>query len=192
MADSVIMTVFCRDTAYYLARDTSHSFSYFGGPLDIKVSGVKHGPKPLHHIATLSGGCIAELKSVRPFDARLLYGLRYSGCRMRYKPVTSHQVELLSIEPTASDDDWPYRDYPAILPYVPLKVLKTKRMRYEKWAAFFPNMPTSQPADLVVAVPPPADIGVTLWGGFADAGDITIVFECDFASQEVSAYNICT
>lgn len=193
MSDSVILTVFCRDMAYDFARDANHSFTYFGGPLELKVSGIKYGPKPLHHVATLFGDCLPELKGIVELRSGfpLIYGLCYSGCRMQYKP-TCDRVELVSLTPTISADDWPYRDYPTLLPYFPLKVAKTKGMRYEKWAEAYPNMPDIQPADLVVAIPPPADIGVTLWGGHNDAEGITMVFECNLTSFEVNAYNVCT
>jgi hypothetical protein len=50
-------------------------------------------------------------------------------------------------------------------------------------------MPAQQPAELIVAVPPPATIGVSLWGG-ADADDVTIMFACDLKKKQVSACNV--
>ena len=44
-------------------------------------------------------------------------------------------------------------------------------------------------AELIVAVPPPATIGVSLWGG-ADADDVTIMFACDLKKKRVSACNV--
>ena len=50
-------------------------------------------------------------------------------------------------------------------------------------------MPWPQPTELVVAVPPPAIIGMSFWGG-GDGDDVTIVFECDLKKREVKAYNM--
>jgi hypothetical protein len=47
-------------------------------------------------------------------------------------------------------------------------------------------MPDEQPSELVVAVPPPATLGVSLWGS-GDADDVTILFECDLSDKVVSA-----
>jgi hypothetical protein len=41
----------------------------------------------------------------------------------------------------------------------------------------------------VVAVPPPATIGISLWSG-ADLDGVTIVFECDLKKKEISAFNV--
>jgi hypothetical protein len=48
-------------------------------------------------------------------------------------------------------------------------------------------MPEKQSAELVVAVPPPATIGLSFW----DDGDgVTIVLECDLQKGEVRAFNV--
>jgi hypothetical protein len=50
-------------------------------------------------------------------------------------------------------------------------------------------MPEKQPAELMVAVPPPATIGLSFW----DSGDrdgVTIVFECDLKKKEVKVYSV--
>jgi hypothetical protein len=62
---------------------------------------------------------------------------------------------------------------------------------YDKFAASFPNMPEKQSAEMVVAIPPPATIGLS----FSDIGDwdgVTIVFECDLQKRQVRAFNVTT
>jgi hypothetical protein len=72
---------------------------------------------------------------------------------------------------------------------MPLRLDDTPRLtNYDEFAQRFPNMPWPQPAELVVAVPAPATIGVSLWGS-ADANDVTIVFECDLKEKTVRASN---
>jgi hypothetical protein len=48
-------------------------------------------------------------------------------------------------------------------------------------------MPDEQPADLIVAIPPPATLGMSLWGSWDDPEDVTIVFECDLTNKTVNA-----
>ncbi len=50
-------------------------------------------------------------------------------------------------------------------------------------------MPERPPAELIVAVPPPAAVGVSLWGA-GDGDDTTIVFACDLKRKTVSASNV--
>jgi hypothetical protein len=52
-------------------------------------------------------------------------------------------------------------------------------------------MPARQPAELIVAVPPPAAVGVSFWGG-RDGDDTTIVFACDLKRKTVSAGHVTT
>ena len=103
--------------------------------------------------------------------------------------VHTHQIELLDLTPAASSDDWPYPHFPPLLPYVPLRLDDTPRQEsYDAFAARFPNMPEQQAAELIVAVPPPAVVGLSLWGD-GDASDVTIVFACDLTAKKVSATN---
>ena len=48
--------------------------------------------------------------------------------------------------------------------------------------------PHSRRLELVVAIPPPATLGVSLWG-MGDGDDVTILFECDLADRVVYASN---
>jgi len=77
-----------------------------------------------------------------------------------------------------------------LLPYVPLKIGETRRCSYAEFAERFPNMP-EQPTELIVVVPAPATLGVSLWGR-GDDGDVIILFECDLADRIVFASNICS
>jgi hypothetical protein len=52
-------------------------------------------------------------------------------------------------------------------------------------------MPEKQSADLMVAVPPPATLGVSLWG-CGDGEGVTIVFACDLKTNVVHVTNVTT
>jgi hypothetical protein len=116
----------------------------------------------------------------------MCYGSGQLTYRFKYSDVS------ILVSPGAFTKDWPYRDYPPILPYVPLAVSKRKKQSWRQFAADFPNMKEDQPSDLVVVVPPPATIGVSLWGLTGDSEGVAIVFECDLETQKVTAYNVCT
>jgi hypothetical protein len=53
-------------------------------------------------------------------------------------------------------------------------------------------MADEQPAELLVAVPPPATLGFSMWGPDGDREGVTVVFECDLAERTIRAYNRCT
>jgi hypothetical protein len=50
-------------------------------------------------------------------------------------------------------------------------------------------MPYPQPTELVVTVPPPGAVGLSLWED-GDLNDVTIVFECDLKRNEVESYTL--
>jgi len=52
-------------------------------------------------------------------------------------------------------------------------------------------MPDPPPTELVVVVPTPATLGVSLWGR-GDGEDVIILFECDLADWMVYASNTCS
>jgi hypothetical protein len=157
------------------------------------MTGCAYGPKPLHHIARLGASHVPALSAHHLFDLPLVYGMHYSGCQLSYRVAYGHQIDVLDIEPPTSSDAWPYSDYPALLPYVPLRLqAEPCRASYVQFADRFPNMPERQRADLIVAVPPPATVGLSLWGDSGDGDDVTIVFECDLKDRIVVAGNVTT
>jgi hypothetical protein len=172
-------------------RAQKHSESVFGGPMEAELSGIEHGPRPLHMIARLGRGHLPVLSPHYLPDIPLIYGMCYDGCRLEYRVDVVGKIELLELRPTRSSEDWPYLHFPPLLPYVPLQIGETRRSSYAEFAQAFPNMPDEQPSELVVAVPPPATLGVSLWGSAA-GDDVTIVFECDLSDRVVSASNLCS
>lgn len=188
MPSEPLVFAFHADRLYTFERAPRHSPSAFGGPLPAAIAGRRFGPKPLHLIARLAGWHIPALGENQLFDLPLIYGLNYDGCCLDYRVEYGHKVELTGIEPASSSDDWPYANFPPLLPYVPLRLDDTpRRSSYDEFAARFPNMPDPQPAELIVAVPSPATVGISLWGEYGD--DVTIVFVCDLRKKTVNASN---
>jgi hypothetical protein len=176
---------------YCFGRAEKQSFSVFGGPMDYKISGKRPIPDRLHQIALLNHNDLPILGPPRyVFGLPLLYGMRYSGPDLTYK--FEHSDVTILVSPGKVTEDWPYRDYPPLLPYVPLVVTKRKKQSWRQFVADFPNMKNEQPSDLIVVVPPPMTIGVSLWGREGDAEGVAIVFECDLDEKKVTAYNVCS
>ena len=108
--------------------------AYFGGPLEQSFSGQPFGPEPLHRVFTFSPAGLPQ-PSGHYLQGRLslFYGLRFSGCDLRYKVSVmdgvnaqyvqdySQSVSVEHISPAESSSDWPYTGYPLLLPYIPLK-----------------------------------------------------------------------
>jgi hypothetical protein len=156
--------------------------------MEYELSGIAHGPKPLHAIVRLSSTHLNVL-GPRLFDIPLIYGMCYDGSNIEYCVDDAHHIEIRRMSPTQSSDHWPYPYFPPLLPYVPLRVGETRHCSYAEFAEPFPNMPEPQPTELVVVVPTPATLGVSLWGKGGD--NVIILFECDLPDRMVYASNRC-
>lgn len=199
--------VYCSGYAVFFERNTASIGSdYFGGPLKQKFVGRRFGTEPLHRILTVSMAKLPQPKGhYLQGSFALFYGMRYDGCTIRYRiPVgkgvgaqyiedTKHQVELLQIEPNESSVDWPYEDYPRLLPYIPLKEAHRTPMAAEEFEEQFTwqGLDLSQ-NELAVVVPTCPALGMSMWGPWGDAEAVQLVFRYDFLTREVTGSNQCT
>jgi hypothetical protein len=189
MGAETLVYVFHDKTLYKFERAERHTASWLGGPPPREISGQPFGPQPLHQIACIGNLHIRALGAHRLTELPLIYGMCYDGCELSYRVESSYQIEMLHIDPPSSRDDWPYSNFPPLIPYVPLRLEDTPRSEsYDGFVQRFPNMPWPQPTELVIAVPPPATIGLSFWAG-GDGDDVTIVFECDLKERKVRAFN---
>lgn len=190
MSGEPLIHAFHGDRAYAFSRSAEHSHSVFGGPLEADISGAE----TLHSIARLSSTHLPAVGALS--ELPLVFGLRHSGCRLRYRVESGGTIAILELLPPLPADDFPYRGYPALLPFVPLDVEEEAGMSFERFAARLPQKPpppsSTSAEKIVIAVPPPAGLGVTLWGLWGDLEGVTIFFECDPASRVVSAVTACT
>lgn len=184
-----LVYAFHDDWLYSFERADKHTASCFGGPLEVEISGKPFGPRPLHLVASLGGHHIPVLSKANIQSLPLIFGMYYDGCELSYR-ADGQRIELLELSPAMSADDWPYANFPPLLPYVPLRLSDMpRRSSYETFADMFYNMPEKQGGDLIVAVPTPATIGLSLWSGFA--GDaVTIVFECDLKEKIIRGTSV--
>jgi hypothetical protein len=188
MAHETLLYAFHNETLYTFERAERLSGSHFGGPFQAEFSGQTFGPKPLHLIACLGSLHIPVLSEPYRNQMPLIFGMRYDGCELVYRFESNRRVEVLRINPATSLEDWPYVSFPPLIPYMPLRLSDSPRSEsYDSFAQRFPNMPWPQPTEMVVAVPPPATIGLSFWGD-GDGNDVTIVFECELKKREIKCY----
>ena len=164
---------------------------YFGGPAETKFTGVECGSAPLHRVLTLQPSSIPALERFCLPDVPLFYGLRYSGCEISYGIPSSSECRLSRLEPRKPSADWPYEGYPEILPYIPLRVRKRFACSPKMLSKLSFQGVAAKPKTMVVIVPPFPVGGVSLWGRSGDLEGVQIIFECDFESRTVTAYNQC-
>jgi hypothetical protein len=187
-----LVLVFHDEKLYTFERAERLSGSHFGGPLEAEISGQPFGPKPLHLIARLGSLHISALSQFYLNQMPLIFGMHYDGCELVYHIEFEHKIEILRIAPSTSLEDWPYTNFPPLIPYCPLRLSDSPRSEsYDSFAQRFPNMPWPQPTEMVVCVPPPATIGLSFWGG-GDGNDVTIVFECDLQKSNIKTYAMTT
>jgi hypothetical protein len=185
------LTLFYKGEAYFLERSQVLTASYFGGPFEGSVCGIRQGPRRLHHIATINGECFEPLwHVVGGGTLRLMYGMCYEGCRMKYRN-SATQTEVLEIAPVISTKDWPYPEYPAYLPYFPLRLQRRSKCSLQQFSELACQPLGTVSSEAIVLIPPSPVLGMSLWGPSGDAEGTQIIFRCDLANGTVEAYNQC-
>jgi hypothetical protein len=192
MAEEQLVRAYHNGTVYSFERANRAANSYFGGPMEDDVIGMEHGPRSLHHVVHLAAHDLPCLAPISNFGIPLVYAFCFNGCSLRYSLKRYGTIKITEMGERSSSEDFPYRNYPQLLPFIPLRTTRHRASSYERFANEFPNMPEVQPTELIVVVPPPATIGISLWGSSGDAEEVTVVFECDLKAQTVHAYNVCT
>jgi hypothetical protein len=170
-----------------LDRVDEHSFSSFGGPLELPIQ----GPQSLTHIAWLNHNQLKPLGLPHQLlDLPLVHPMRHSGGSLRYS-FSREGIQVLELEPVGPSDSWPYAGFPDLLPFYSIEVSSVVT---EDWLTFSeraPNLRDEQPAEVVALLAPPQGLGFTLWGRAGDAEGVTLAFECDPSAKTVFTYNVC-
>ena len=179
--------------------------AYVGGPLEQRFVGRKFGDEPLHRVFSFTPGVLPQ-PSGHYLQGRLgfFYGLRYDGCHLRYLvPVQlgvnaqfvqeSDPIKVLTIQPKSSSSDWPYDDYPRLLPYVPLKEVSRKPIDAQTFAATYSwqGIDDLSENELVVVVPTMPNLGISLWGRRGEDAAVQIIFRFNYLTNEVSVITQC-
>ena len=167
-------------------------FNYFGGPLDLKFTGVRHGPAPLHRVFTISDRSIPALAEYSISSIPLIYGMQYSGCQLTYRLPRGSICNITKFKPRRSSKGWPYDHYPNLLPYIPMHISKRTRCSPKQFAKLAWQGLDIKPEMLVAIVPPLPIGGVSIWGPIGDVEGVQIIFECDLKTRTVRASNQCS
>lgn len=185
-------------TAYYdghacfYERASAPSSSRIGGPSDIQFSGIVHGPRRIHHIVTLGSDELPGIQQRGFAGLSLFYGMCFDGCSMTYEVRDAIRYHLLELAPSKSLDDWPYSDYPDLLPSVPLRLAQRIPCSRDRFSEFLAQHDKIEADELVVVIPPISDLGMSLWGDDGDAEGVQIICRCDLQTRKVRVYNECT
>ena len=192
MERDYLIAVYFEGYAYFLRRGPSSGNSVFGGAPPVMMAGIRETilePDKLHYVGNVSHRDIPPLAS-HVSDIPLFYGFTFDGCDLRYELESPSKLNLMDLRPARPSVDYPYPNYPKVFPRIPLMLGRKQFMTYAQFANDYPNLPEDQPSDIIVVVPPPASIGISLWGEYGD--DVTVVFECNLLLGTVNAYSHCT
>lgn len=177
--------------AQFLERSESDSRSYIGGAFPGSVTGARHGPRPLHHLGNIANDCLGALECfVRGSGLPLMYGMCYDGCSLTYQ-VFPTGIEVLKIDPTSSDESWPYPGYPPLLPLVPLRLDRRVRCSLNEFAGLSCQPLRALEKQAIVLIPSIPAPGLSLWGPNGEGECVQIVLNCDLLNGVVEAYNQC-
>jgi len=179
-------------TAYFFEPSDRYSPTYFGGPSDYKLSGKGLRSASLHHVMTLGGAIVPALDEHFVFTVPLFYGLRHDGCRLTYAMPDNYVCQVETLQPAAAESDFPYSDFPSLLPYLPLRLKCRRQCTPDQFSAWTHQGLGLESKAMAVVVPPLFVGGVSMWGPGGDAEGVQIVFECDFEKKTVRATNQCS
>lgn len=175
-------------TAFVQANATTASS--FGGAINRRLSGAPFGPRRLHQLGFVAFADLKPSVSTPVDGLPLIYGLNFDGCDLSYR-VARDAVDIEFIRPNRSSNDWPYEGYPSELPLVPLVAKTARRQTWEDFGELVPNLNEYETGGVTVIVPPPTNLGLSLWGPAGDAEGVTIVFQYSPVVGRVRAFNVC-
>jgi hypothetical protein len=175
--------------------------AYLGGPLQRRIDHEFNVRPVLHRVFTLELRDVApEAESGLRGTLPLLFGIRHDGCRIEYTVPKQGEgatkflsnvepLALISLNPSAPTPDWPYEDYPAALPYIPLSVAHSEKMEASKFARAFTwqGVHGLSQDELCVIVPSLPHIGVSMWGREGDLEAVQTIFRFSLRESRVVA-----
>ncbi|HEX4950376.1 MAG TPA: hypothetical protein VFZ34_27170 [Blastocatellia bacterium] len=178
--------------AYFFERSNRYSPTYLGGPSEVAFAKGRYSSTQLHHIFTITSSVIPEMQEDHVYEVPLFYGLRYSGCELTYRMPKNSTCKIVKLSPDEPSPNWPYPNYPSLLPYLPLSLARWEYCEPAEFVALTHQGLEIQPKTIVVIVPPIFTLGVSMWGKRGDAEGVQIIFECDFKRKTIKASNQST
>jgi hypothetical protein len=184
---------YCDGKAYFLEPTNAFSWTHFGGPGEMFFEGLDVETQYLHHILNLHAGVVPPLERQPTGPAvPLFYGMQHEGCGLSYRMTKPSVCEMIELQPSEGDADYPYPDYPRLLPYIPMRLAKSFDCSARQFAELAWQGVDIKPNTMAVIVPPLFVGGVSMWGKWGDGEGVQIIFEYDLQNQTIRASNQCT
>jgi len=169
-------------------RSRHYESSWFGGPAQSYPTGIEHGPRRLHHVATISRWMLEQIGVSGISQWPLFYGFTFDGCRLSYRVPKLHSVELLSLNQTESSGEFPYCDYPTYLPYCRMATTGPEHADMRMMLHQHIEVERHQ---VVILLPCLFTLGMSLWGAAGDGMEVQVVFVVDPEEKTVRCENMC-
>jgi len=98
------------------------------------------------------------------------------------------------MNPIESSVDWPYFNYPPLLPYVPLREVSQSAIGLSQFADQYTWQGIDNPEEqeLIAIIPAMSKHGVSMWGPAGDDESVQIIFRYNYQTHLVTTYNECT
>jgi len=192
MTDETLIEVYSCETKFSLVLSGPDSRSYFGGPPQCSIQESELLDECfLHHVATLNHASLGIPFSHLGFGTPLFYGICHEGCEITYKMVAHNGVVFTSLSPKQATPDYPYADFPRLLPYYRLGIGKKEPFQRQELERRIANTGWSVRSDCVHAIMMRHPrIGVCIFDTIDE--DAEIVFEYDYQEGTVRGVSQCT
>lgn len=146
----------------------------------------------LHALLDIDTTQCAALEGLSQSKLPLIFPFRHDGGRLVYH-LKDNTVEFDELSPDEPDEDWPYEEFPDILPLSTMgssAAFEVDREDVEEllWQGFH-DVPDDK---VVIVIPPREDYGVSLWGEMGDAEMVQCVFVFDPVTGKVTVENQCS
>ena len=184
MSEALVL-LYYRGKTVELKLSASCTLSFLGG-LGSFTTSSNNVDRPLHHICQLAISTFDPGYFNGDSILPLVHGMTYDECQLTYR-YGEQDIHVEHLEPRNGSDDWPYSNYPTVLPQHYLEVGVSVA---ESWPAFRRRtfwLPRQMPSELVVVIPAPNDINFPLWPPVADPA---LVFEVSVRERRIKTYNV--
>jgi len=162
----------------------------FGGNLPAKI--IAPDEAVLHALLDIDTAQCAVLEGLKLSRLPLIFPFRHDGGQLVYS-LSDNTITVDELTPDEPDEDWPYEEFPDILPLTAMEssvAYDVDREDVEEllWQGFSEISEDK----VIIVIPPREDYGVSLWGEMGDAEMVQCVFVFDPISGKVTAENQCS
>lgn len=172
-------------------KKSNKSEAYFGGDMP-QIFNLPRSAK-VHQLFTLKQEILDVFDTILLCSLPLIYPFMHDGGSIKYQINNDGDIEIQSIIPKVAADGWPYKDYPASFRKVNFKREQALKMGFNEFENLLPQgLLPGKEDDIIVAIPPSNDYGVSLWGEHGDAENVLCIFSICPKTGNVYADNQCS